>query len=209
MALDLLIHLYYTILIILVALSVVKYTAGIENNYLYLNFVIIFLIECIVYFSVPVFKKNFTGLYFLLDLLNVIYVYYFFQVHFKQSKVLLFYGIASIGMILLFNKYSFSQYSDFCGIVSCFYVITVCLTGFYLIVQNASHSTKNIQDIPFFWFGLAMLVWSIMYLFRTIPRFYFQDQDKEFMQSLRIFFACINLLTYVVFLKLLSLYKKE
>lgn len=144
-----------------------------------------------------------------MDILNITYVYYFFQIHFKQSKFLLSYGIISLFLILTFNKYCLSQYSDFCGIISCFYVIIACLYGFYLIMEREKFGQQKIQSIPFFWYGTAMLLWCLMYLFRTIPRFYFQDEDKEFMQNLRIFFASVNIVTYAIFLKLVLMYKNK
>ena len=209
MALDSLTYVYYAILFLVVTLSWVKKAIGIGSDFLNLNFTIIFGIECIVLFAKFLNQDNLTGLYFLLDLLNITYTYYFFQVHFKHNKLLLYYGLASIGLILIFNNYNISQYSDICSVVSCFYVIIVCLYGFYLVVESNRYENQKIQNIPFFWYGTAMLLWCLMYLFRTIPRFYFQDEDKEFMQNLRIFFASVNVVVYAIFFKLILMYKRR
>lgn len=207
MALDFLTNFYYVILCFVTFLAIAKKILGIKCNFLYLNFIFIFTLECFLYLSDFLYRKDFTGLYFLLDLLNVGYAYYFFTASFTQNKVLSYYGIVSICFILLSNNYSIIQYSDFCGIVSCFYVIIVCLYGFYLIVESDKYINQKIQNIPFFWYGTAMLLWCLMYLFRTIPRFYFQDEDKEFMQNLRIFFASVNVVVYAIFFKLILMYK--
>ncbi len=206
MALTVLTLIYYFILLILLIYSLTQKFKGINNNFFYIFIAVNSSVEGFIFYNGFFLKNNVIGVYFLLDILNIIYTYFYFSIHFKKQNYL--YLILSILAVLILNDYKISEYTDTCALISCFYVIISCLAGFYYIIEKVSYPGKKIYDIPFFWFGIAMLLWNVMFLFRTIPRFYFQNTDENFMESLRVFFAVINVITYFLFFNLLLKYQK-
>lgn len=209
MALIILTSIYYFILLILLVYSSLQKLKGISNDFLYIFFLVNFLVECFIFYNGSFLKKNVSGIYFLLDILNIIYTYFYFTMYFEKQKYLSILTFFSVLSIFILNEFNISEYTDKCAIISCFYVIICCLLGFYYIIEKISYLGKKIQDIPFFWFGTAMLLWNVMFLLRTIPRFYFQNEDGNFMESLRVFFAVINIITYLLFFYLLIKYHKN
>ena len=142
-------------------------------------------------------------------MINIIFTYIYFNIQIGRVKYIFGITIYAIACVLLLNNWNDLKYSDYCSIISCFYSIAICLLGLYKILDTNFDSSKKIQDIPFFWYATAILLWSTAFLMRTIPRFYFQSVDDLFMEELRLFFAIINIVTYVIFFILLLKYNKN
>ncbi|MDR6922766.1 signal transduction histidine kinase [Chryseobacterium sp. 2987] len=203
-------YIYFFIFFCCVVFSLAQKIKGINNDYLYIYLTLIFLIDFSVLLFAKFFKTDITGIYFFSDLTTILFTYLYFVLQFsKERKILVLTVLCLVFLFLNIANWSKKNYEDSWGLISCFYTIFVCLFGFYKIIESSSSSDKKIQDLPFFWYGTAMLLWCVIFLLRIVPRFYFQNTDKLFMDGVRNFFGVINIITYCLFFYLLLKYNKN
>lgn len=203
-------YIYFFIFFCCVVFSLIQKVGGINNDYLYIYLPSIFSIDFCVLVFAKFFKTDITGIYFFSDLINILFTYLYFVLQFsKERRILILTALCFIFLFFNMTKWSKNNYEDSWGLISSFYTIFVCLFGLYKIIKNNSSSDKKIQDLPFFWYGIAMLIWSVIFLLRIVPRFYFQNADKLFMDGIRNFFGVINIVTYCLFFILLLKYQKR
>ena len=209
MALIILTGIYFIILLSCVVLSIKQRINNINNDHIYLYLSSIFIIDFSVLAAQQLFKVEASFIYIFADIINVFFTYFYFNIQIGKVKYIREITILAVIGVVIFNDWKEVKYSDYCSIISCFYSITICLLGLYKILDSNFDSTKKIQNIPFFWYATAVLLWSTAFLMRTIPRFYFQSVDDLFMEELRLFFAIINILTYIIFFILLLKYNRN
>jgi hypothetical protein len=203
-------YIYFFIFFCCVVFSLIQKIKGINNDYIYIYLTLVFSIDFCVLIFAKFFKTDITGIYFFSDLINILFAYLYFVLQFsKEKKILLLTILCLIFLFFNMTKWSKNNYEDSWGLISSFYTIFVCLFGFYKIIESSSSSDKKIQDLPFFWFAIAMLLWCVIFLLRIVPRFYFQNTDKLFMDGIRRFFGIINIITYCLFFILLYKYQKH
>ncbi|KQW98810.1 hypothetical protein ASC72_11785 [Flavobacterium sp. Root420] len=68
-------------------------------------------------------------------------------------------------------------------------------------------SKDKIIDDPNFWTSTALLLWSCFFIFRVIPRYFFDTIDKDFLILLRELVYIINSIMYLLFFKALMKYE--
>ena len=209
MALMILTGIYFLVFFLCVVISVKQKINKINNDYLYIYLGIIFMIDISVLILQQIFKIDTSMIYIFSDIVNIFFTYLYFKIQIGSVRYIAEITIFAAACVFIVNDWEEWKYSDYCSIISCFYSIAVCLLGFYKILDTNFNSAKKIQNIPFFWYATAILLWSTAFLMRTIPRFYFQSVDDLFMEELRLFFAVINIITYLIFFMLLLRYNKN
>jgi len=209
MALIIVTVIYFLVFLSCVIFSFKQWYYRIDNDYLYIYLSIIFLIDLSVLGMQFFLKADISVIYLLADLINIVFTYIFFRRQIEKNNSLAIITGLAIIIVLCLQDWQNLFYNDYCSVISCIYTIVICLVGLYKIVETKFAVERKIQNIPFFWYAAASLLWNTAFLMRTIPRFYFQTNDTEFMEELRLFFAIVNIITYVLFFKLLLTYQKN
>ncbi|WP_312511083.1 hypothetical protein [Chryseobacterium culicis] len=116
----------------------------------------------------------------------------------RQLKAIFQYILITIlAYIALFVKFYSENYENTLGILVCFYFIINALVWFYIRLKNFDE-IKIFND-PHFWVSCGLLFWSIFFIFRSIPMFFLQDNDPEFLQILKTMQYCVNIIMYGMF----------
>jgi hypothetical protein len=92
--------------------------------------------------------------------------------------------------------------------------LVIALPMFYILFamlwfyqKIAFPSKDKITDDPNFWISTALLLWSCFFIFRVIPRYFFDTTDKGFLILLRELVYIINCIMYLLFFKALIKYE--
>lgn len=116
----------------------------------------------------------------------------------RQLKAIFQYILITIlAYIALFVKFYSGNYDNTLGILVCFYFIINALVWFYTRLKNFDEI--KIFDDPHFCVSCGLLFWSIFFIFRSIPMFFLQDNDPEFLQILKTMQYCVNIIMYGMF----------
>lgn len=147
--------------------------------------------------------------FYLLILISYIYFYYFFLKNFKDkiySKIWTVISTIFFIMTLMFQVQSnFGQFSPvIITLLSLFYIFGSMGWFTYILSQKVE---GEIFDKMAFWISSGLLIWSVFFLFRALPMYYFNTTDPTFLQNISSIFTIINIITYLFFFR--SLFCKQ
>ena len=161
----------------------------------------------------PIIKKwlaiNSNYLFFIFILTSYIYFFYFFRKSFKDKlyrKIWtivfsVFFGITFIIQI----RYNFVELNYYTlALLPLFYIFGSMGWFVYILSQKIE---GEIFDKMSFWISCGLLIWSVFFLFRALPMYYFNTSDPQFLLDILIVFTVINIITYLLFFR--SLFCKK
>ncbi|WP_265427591.1 hypothetical protein [Chryseobacterium sp. YIM B08800] len=152
---------------------------------------------------------NSNYLFFIFILISYLYFFYFFRENFPEKiyrniwtlVFSVFFGITFI----LQTKYNFAELSSFTlALLPLFYIFGSMGWFVYILNQKVEGA---IFDKMSFWISCGLLIWSVFFLFRGLPMYYFNNFDPAFLKSISMIFTMVNIITYSLFLR--SLFCKK
>lgn len=188
---------YYLIVYISFFYSV--YLALLKKNAQNYFFVYYFLVIVCDILLAKVFKEN--GLlslviYFLLSM--CFFSFYFYRnLKGKKQKIILLsvFTIVFILSIIFQVSIGVKKYSIFFLLsVSFFYIF---LSSLWFYESFIDMDEKTLYSKQAFWISTAILFWGVFFIFRTIPMYYFNLHDLEFLKVIAKIFTVVNILTYL------------
>lgn len=199
--------LYYIVLSLATLFSLflfLKYKK--KNDYIFLYLFINWLIEGLlyvqVYFSFEVITIH--KYYTFLDIFTMSFFTYYLYLQINNKKIFYFF-IIMFATYLFACEFHFNSINSFNEVVFSFYLIILSIIYYINLLTDVK--VQKIFEIPSFWIFSAILMWSIFYLFRYIPRLYLHNQEERFMNNIRNLFQIINVITYSAFIIALLKYK--
>lgn len=152
---------------------------------------------------------NSNYLFFLFILTSYLYFFYFFRENFPEKiyrniwtfVFSVFFGVTFILQI----KYNFKELSSFTlALLPLFYIFGSMGWFVYILNQKVEGA---IFDKMSFWISCGLLIWSVFFLFRGLPMYYFNNFDPKFLKNISMIFTIINIITYSLFFR--SLFCKK
>ncbi len=198
--------LYYIVFFITVIKSLIvlrrKKTSSQDCFYIFL--IINFLID---YFSEINILAAKAIQYNYLNLFNIVFFLFFY--YRKISNNLIFILILTSTIICIFltsHFFFFDKYNLSLAVLYCLGNILYSLYWINLKLNNISDN--KITDEPIFWISIALLIWSCFFLFRIIPMYLLEKDDKPFLKLLKNILLIINIIVYILFYIGLTKYKR-
>lgn len=200
-----LIKLYYIVFFITVLKSIIilRKNNPFSQNYFFVFLTINFLIDCLSELNIINSKAV---QYNYLNLFNIYFFGIFYLPYFK-SKVLpvLILIVALLCVIFTRHYFYFDKYNLNLAILYCITNIFYSLYWINLKLNNVSEI--KITSEPLFWISASILIWSCFFLFRIIPMYLLDEQDKQFLKLLKSLLLIINIMVYSLFYIGLTKYK--
>ena len=202
-----LIKIYYIVFLITVLKSIMILR---KNNFFSQNYFFVFLI---VNFSVDFFSElniiNSKAIqYNYLNLFNVFFFIVFYFPYLK-NKVLPILILVYVLLCMIFTNgyFYFDKYNLDLAILYCINNIFYSLYWINLKLSNVSE--VRITNEPLFWISTSILIWSCFFLFRIIPMYLLDEEDKQFLKLLKSILLIINIIVYTLFYVGLTKYKNS
>lgn len=179
-----------------------------SQKYLLIFLSVSFLLDMYGHYKLYLGERDFAYLfnYYSIFLIIFFFIYYsnllikFKRVYWSVLIIILIY-------IVLFTKFYGNDYENKLGILVCFYFILNSLIWFYIRLKN--FDGRKITDDPHFWVTCGLMLWSIFFIFRSIPMFFLQDNDPGFLEILKTTQYFVNILMYSLFYMALKKFEKD
>lgn len=202
-----LLKIYYIVFLITVVKSIMilRKNAFFSQNLFFVFLVVNFLID---FFSEINFITSKAIQYNYLNVFNIVFFVFFY---FKQikSKFLLILILTSTLICIYFTShfFYFDKYNLSLAIIYC--VANVFYVLYWINLKLNNVSEIKIIDDPLFWISISLLVWSCFFLFRIIPMYLLDEEDKRFLKFLKNILLVINILVYTLIYIGLRKYKQK
>lgn len=187
--------LYYIIILINLIVSITY--KRLWKQFFWLYFGVTILIEILVSFKVSLITSR---IYNYLDLFCIGYFgyIYFKEIHNNATvKIISIISILAAGLFMSFSK---THYSIATGFLYSAFLIFISLFWFYKKISERNRE-DNILHLCFFWISSSLLLWSVFYIFRMLPMYFFVKTDLQFSFILKITFQIITIISYIIFFK--------
>ncbi len=201
---------YETILLITLLKSIVlvrKFSLS-SQNYLFIYLLITFLVEVLSWIILLINKDSkFSFQYIVYCIFCILFFWFHYsrQCHKKLRKKVNILSVILIVYVLVFPGFLGEDLVSRLVIALPIFYILYSMLWFYQKV--AFPSKDKITDDPNFWISTALLLWSCFFIFRVIPRYFFDTTDKDFLILLRELVYIINSIMYLLFFKALMKYE--
>ncbi|MEA9414474.1 hypothetical protein [Flavobacterium sp. PL02] len=177
-----------------------------SQNYLFIYLLVTFLVEL---FSevIILLEKKWSFQYTLYCIFCILFFWFYYSRQFNRNlkkKVNLLSVILMISILIFPNFLGESLNSKLISVLPFFYILYSMLWFYQKI---AFPSKDKITDDPNFWISSALLFWSCFFIFREIPRDFFNKTDKDFLNLLWQFLYFISSIMYILFFKGLMKYE--
>lgn len=166
-------------------------------------------------------RQNFLWIYFLAVLLfeilhlnNVIntriysysaifYTLFFLNIYLNQYSAVTFIriilNIIVVSLALFFYSIDSNSYPISIGLLMNFTYIFLGIIWLYVQFINIAYTP--IIKRQFFWITISILIWSIFFLFRLVPMYLFQNNDKTFLMTIDEIFKVMTIVSYIIFFR--------
>lgn len=81
------------------------------------------------------------------------------------------------------------------------YYLYIPLAYIYNQINNSDE--VSILEKQNFWISISLLIWIIFFIFKMIPYYYLNQNDKQFLETIDLIFQTANMLSYILFIKAL------
>lgn len=182
-----------------------KFTLS-SQNFLFVYLVITFLVE-IFSWIILLLGKEWSFQYTLYCIFCILFFWLYYSRQFNRNlkkKLNLLSAILVISILVLPNFLGETLNLKLISALPFFYIIYSMLWFYQKI---AFPSKYKITDDPNFWISSGLLFWSCFFIFREIPRDYFNKTDKDFLNLLWEFLYVISSIMYILFFKGLMKYE--
>lgn len=186
-----------------------KYSLS-AQSYLMLYLLITFLNETIAWLRNLFDENSKNGFqYNIYIIFSIVFFYFFYNGILKSmlKQVFRIFFLCSVIYILIFTNFYSTNFDSRLGVCLVIYYISVSLF-WYCQKLNTKEISKITVD-PNFWISTALLLWSSFSLFRIIPMYFLEIEDKLFLGQLKFVLNLINAITYFLFYVALMKYEKQ
>lgn len=179
-----------------------------SQSYLVFFLLISFLLDLYGHYKLYTGERDFAYLFNYYSIFLIIFFFFYYSS--LQTKFKIFYWsilIIILAYVFLFTKFYGKDYDNNLGILVCFYFIINSLIWFYNRLKN--FDGRKITNDPHFWVTCGLMLWSIFFIFRSIPMFFLQDNDPTFLEILKTTQYFVNILMYGLFYMALEKFQRD
>lgn len=201
-----LIKIYYIIFFatVLKSLMVLRKETFFSQNLLF-----VFLLSnfCVDFFSEINLIESKAIQYNYLNVFNIAFFIFFYYRQIKNTLLVILIAVSTIICIYFTNHFFyFDKYNLSLAVLYCLANISYAL---YWIKEKLNNvSDDKITNDPLFWISISLLFWSSFFIFRIIPMYLLDEEDKHFLKKLKDMLSLVNILVYILFYLGISKYKR-
>lgn len=166
-----------------------------DNSYLYLYFLLILIIELLNKYS----SLDGNRLYTIATFLYMSYfTYYYAQTMPRQKNFIIGLGVLAnvLGLVFVFS--TDQTFSVALGVTLSVFFVFLALFWFFNQINKANSVVITRKQA--FWVSTALLVWSVIFLFRSSLMYWLEENDLEFLVLFDKIFKISVVITYFSFL---------
>lgn len=166
-----------------------------DNSYLYLYFLLILIIELLNKYS----SLDGNRLYTIATFLYMSYfTYYYAQTMPRQKNFIIGLGVLAnvLGLVFVFS--TDQTFSVALGVTLSVFFVFLALFWFFNQINKANSVVITRKQA--FWVSTALLVWSVIFLFRSSLMYWLEENDLEFLVLFDKIFKISVIITYFSFL---------
>lgn len=168
--------------------------------FLYLLMVIFIDIIPVNMYTLVAFNRNL--LFTVYIILSILYFGCIYQMSIKNKVFRVLNFLLSITLIFfIFYKSQIQNVEklEFISIISLpVFFIFISISWYIFKLKNVNE--KTIVSDFLFWISSAILIWSVVFIFRAIPMYFLQENDSGLLNFLISVFSLINIVTYLLIL---------
>lgn len=168
--------------------------------FLYLLMVILIDIIPVNMHTLVAFNRNL--LFTVYIILSILYFGCIYQMSIKNKVFRVLNFLLSITLIFfIFYKSQIQNVEklEFISIISLpVFFIFISISWYIFKLKNVNE--KTIVSDFLFWISSAILIWSVVFIFRAIPMYFLQENDSGLLNFLISVFSLINIVTYLLIL---------
>jgi len=135
--------------------------------------------------------------------LDVIGIGYFGFIYFKETHKNTVIKVGCLLFLVLSGIFIFTSKTDYSIVTGYLYSLFLIFISLFWMYQKITedHQEDNILNLSFFWLSISLLFWSVFYIFRMFPMYYFNNEDEGFLKEISKVFTLINIITYLLFMR--------
>lgn len=181
------------------SLILIKSNLHFYQNFLWLYLAITFSLEFYGIYKMAFKEYDFAYLfnYYCIFLILFFYIYYFKLLSKNLKKINSIIFLIILIFIIFLTKFYGNNFDIRLGLLVSFYFIINTLFWFYYRLKKLEH--RKIIDNPNFWISSGLLLWSIFFIFRSLPMFFLSENDPAFLQLLKTIQYGVNIIMYSMF----------
>ncbi|KFF27799.1 hypothetical protein SAMN02787073_1129 [Chryseobacterium vrystaatense] len=168
--------------------------------FLYLLMVILIDILPVNLYRMITFNRNL--LFTAYIILSIIYfgLIYYRSIEGKIFRILnLVFSVTLIFFIFYKSQIKNVEKLEFVSLISLpVFFIFLSISWYVFKLKNVNE--KTIVSDFLFWISSAILIWSVVFIFRAIPMYFLQENDAGLLNFLISVFSIVNIVTYSLFL---------
>ncbi len=141
-----------------------------------------------------------------LNIFNITFFIFFYYTQIRNKLLVVLISVSTVICLYFTSHYFYlDKYNLSLGILYCLANISYSL---YWIKDKLNNVTDvKIIDEPFFWISISLLFWSCFFMFRIIPMYLLDEEDKHFLKLLKDILLLVNTFIYILFYIGISKYK--
>lgn len=178
-----------------------KYTA--KQRYMFVYLIVVFLVDIIGLYIRKVFKIDQFYFYLPFNLFSIFYFGYFFNKEYKSKNYKNFLNIltavALVFVLYIQIKAHSIEIDSQIFLVIVLFFLMISLQWFFYIMNYIDE--QEITRKQAFWVSLALIIWSIVALFRLFLNKWLYDYDKDIFRTISYIFSIANIAMYLMFIK--------
>lgn len=167
-----------------------------RQNLLYIYFLIVVIFEGGIFVRIlPRVIYNSSPLLYL-----PFFTFYFLNQNNGNKKTI--YSIGSIAFIICVYFYTYEgleNYSTRAGTAMSITYIVYSLLWF--LTQIISPDENSLLKKQAFWISSSLLIWAVFFIFRSIPMYWLNIHDHDFLVQINFGFHIITIFSYLLFLR--------
>ena len=183
-------------IIILFCLGASFFNKVSRQNLLYIYFLIVVIFEGGIFVRIlPRVIYNSSPLLYL-----PFFTFYFLNQNNGNKKTI--YSIGSIAFIICVYFYTYEgleNYSTRAGTAMSITYIVYSLLWF--LTQIISPDENSLLKKQAFWISSSLLIWAVFFIFRSIPMYWLNIHDHDFLVQINFGFHIITIFSYLLFLR--------
>ncbi len=167
-----------------------------RQNLFYIYFLLVVIIEIGAFFRIlPRDIYNSSPLYYI-----PFFTFYFAnQKNTNQKNIYLIGSVAFISCIFFYAFEGLQEYSIYAGtLMSVVYIVYSLL---WLLLQILNTDENPLLKKQAFWISSSLLIWAVFFIFRSIPMYWLNNNDLEFLIQINFGFQIITIFSYLLFLR--------
>lgn len=182
---------YFSIIFLCFVASIYNKVA--RQRFFWMYFLVILVLEMGLFFNFIPYK-----IYILSFFIYIPYILYIYSQNLKNKSFHTFVGFLSLitSLVLYFSQ---KNYQIQLGLIMSFTYILIAILWFFSQLRKTDHIPIIKKQL--FWMSTSLLLIGIVSIFRLVPMYYFNEEDKNFLIIISKIHQYSIIVSYIIFFK--------